>query len=1305
MKSKNVILVCFTVFICLFIFSIPTASSSAVYAEPQPAAQDQQVLEDQVKQAVQDAITSNVSYIQKGLVSSIQVTDIKISSDQNMATAWLVYYDPQIDAVVPTEPGLAVTHLVNAEWRVFLPSDGGWQTEVSKIPEDLLTVGEKQMWLAMSEGAIEAFTTQGGYYLPWHGGQTVNLSRSVGHDASFPSGTSHFAFDFYISGVNFDVYAARAGTVWAWKDSVTDGDHSDVNFIVIRNADDPTLFQLYMHISHNSIPQALKSVGTPVARGQFIARADNTGNSTGPHLHFQVEHQPYWPTDNPYWNTALDITFDDVDINGGRPRSRYYDQAYCKPTDICNVFRDSYVSGNYYQGDSTPPTGALSGVNSGDVVDAPQLTLSGWGSDEQSGLDYGQLMAYFDGSWHDLGPQFNPSFTYTWDFCNPELPVPNGPVSVAMLLYDVAGNPAPRVGLRHFTQNYTCPIPPPSCVPNSNQVTLFEDPYYHGGCVKFNVGNYPTGSSLNPLGNDDADSIMIGANVIATFYSEENYTGHSQAFTQDTAYLQYQWVYGNLLSSMRVSSNQSLPQAPTQQFPLNSSVFRQNDIIPFSWINAGGAIDYQVEIYLNSQLFRTTSWQPEPVLYVDSLPMGEYTWKVKGRNAAGEGPWSSIYAFSIQAPIVIPSPESIPYIDDMESTQSKWVRGSYDYWRYVDDSTQAKSGSRSWWYQDSLGDYSGDQPNSGTLTSPPINITSAGYYLRFYYRYQTETQGTTWDQRWVQISVDDGPFINVVQMYDDPQIPETASWLQNKPINLSSYVGHIIRIRFQFTTFDKVYNNFAGWGIDDFSITSTPPINCTDNRDDDTPDHAFLLYYDTMLTVPGEICPNGDYDYYKFNGNAGDRIVADVDAMVNGSSLDAYLFLIDSDQKTVLAENDDEVYAERRDPLISYTLPKTGLYYLKLKAWKHPLVGGDNYFYTIRLYEDHAKPSVSITWPASNSFLPDTLMQVTAAVNDVSNGVNRVEFFWHPTNWSTGAWQKIGTDWDGTDGWSIEFNPSGQPEGYDAGFFVQVFDNANNQSGAGAWNLGIDKTAPVTSMEALSATQPSNAFMLRWTGSDNLSGIAYVEIQQKIDDGSWTTLTPIDGAFHQYWIIGEPGHTYSYLMHGVDFSGNSEDYPAGVEATTSIPAVDVLCYSRDTYDTSGNDNSPLNASLISVNQASQLHNDCNPLSPNFQNDEEWVKFNVSLGEHYFIHAHADSLPTGTVVSLYAADATTLLAELTPRTFGVHTYLVWTSDRDGLVYLRLHHIDGRVIGTAVSTTLTIKTGNLSYFPLVNRQPSK
>ncbi len=1313
MKLKTVVIVLVTVLICVFLISIPAASSSPLNIEPQTTTAPSQQIEDQIKQAVLSAVAANERYQKGELVINLQVTDIKVSSDLLWATAWVVYYDPQIEAIIPTEPALAVAQLVRDQWQVFLPSDSGWQDAINQLPDDLMARAEKEMWLAMVQGEQLSLPTQSGYLLPWHGGETGYLSRSVGHDADY--NTSHYAFDFYFpgnticpgggaegsgtTGQNFKIYASRAATVWGWDDSFEDCDHSGVNFIVLRNVDDPSIFQLYMHLSQDSIPPQLKSVGTPVARGQFIALADNTGNSTGSHLHFQIEHQPYWPVENPYWNTSLDMTFDDVDINQGYPRVNPLDGPYCHDDDICDVFRADYLSGNYFMGDSTPPIGDLSGVDTGDVIVDRSLYLAGWGSDAGSGLDYGQMMAFFDGSWHSIGPQFNPNFTYTWDLCDPALQVGDGPVSVALLLYDKAGNPAPLVGLRHITKDYSCPVPPTECYPGDNQVTLFEDPYYQGGCVKFNIGNYPTGSSLNPLGDNDADSLMIGAGVIATLYSEESFTGHSQAFTQTIPYLQYQWVYPNITSSMKVTSRQVIPQAPNPIYPITPATFREDDNIPFSWLNGGGGTEFQLELYKDSNYLKTIPWQSDLFAYIDSLGEGSYSWRVQARNIAGLSAWSGYKTFTIESSIIYPPLETVPYSDTMEDSESEWIGDGL--WSYMDDPANAHSGTHSWWYQTEYGDYDTGFANTGSLTSPPVNIDAPGYYLRFYYRYETETQGNTWDQRWVQVSVDRGPFVNLFQLSDDPRLSETVVWLQNKAYDLSAYVGNTIRIRFQFSTLDAAENGLAGWGIDDFSITADPPSACSDDRQDETPQQAFLLTYDSSFTMPGAICPNGDFDFYKFYGQAGDHIVADIDAMVNGSLLDSYLYLLDTDGKTVLAENDDQVYAELRDSLINYILPKDGTYFLKLKAWKHPLVGGDDYFYTIRLYEDHVSPVATITWPSSDIFLPDTDMTITASVDDIANGIDRVDFYWHSVSWQPGAWVKFGTDRDGSDGWSMPFSPAGQPEGLNAAFYIQVYDLAGNWAGAGAWNLGRDKTAPVTALDTLASTQLSNAFRLDWSGYDNLSGIDFIEIQEKINDGSWTTYPPIDGSLSQYWVIAEPGFNYAYRMHAVDFSGNSETYPANAETSTAVPDKDTLCYLLDSYDTSGNDNSPDRASIIYPNGASQFHNFCNPNSNDYQNDEDWVQFTPVLGKYYFIHSIATSQPTATILSLYALDGRTLLAEVSPREFGASTYLIWKADRSEPVYIRLLHQDGRVIGSNVGSNLSVQSGTLTFLPLLNR----
>ena len=227
MKWKEGTMLFATILICLFIFSIHTASSSGQNAELLPTEENQQDISIQIENSILEAIANNSQYIQGDIVSNIRVTDIEISQDQLWATAWVVNYDSQIEALLPTEPALAVAHYVEDEWQVFLTSDPGWEKSVYALPDVLLSEDEKEMWVAMNQGASEAFPTQSGYLLPWHGGQTAYLSRSVGHDADFT--TAHFAFDFYTpgstvcptggistvgtTGLNFDIYASKEATV------------------------------------------------------------------------------------------------------------------------------------------------------------------------------------------------------------------------------------------------------------------------------------------------------------------------------------------------------------------------------------------------------------------------------------------------------------------------------------------------------------------------------------------------------------------------------------------------------------------------------------------------------------------------------------------------------------------------------------------------------------------------------------------------------------------------------------------------------------------------------------------------------------------------------------------------------------------------------------------------------------------------------------------------------------------------------------------------------------------------------------
>ncbi|RLC70660.1 MAG: hypothetical protein DRI52_06650, partial [Chloroflexi bacterium] len=261
---------------------------------------------------------------------------------------------------------------------------------------------------------------------------------------------------------------------------------------------------------------------------------------------------------------------------------------------------------------------------------------------------------------------------------------------------------------------------------------------------------------------------------------------------------------------------------------------------------------------------------------------GTFYLKVREYNDPYEGGADYFYATSLYGL----SATTAPFLDDMESGASDWT--ATGLWHLVDEYTspypESHSWSHSWWYgQDATGDYDTGAANSGDLTSPPIYIPDTGYYLRFWYWYETETQATEYDTRLVQISTDGGPFETVLQLYDDPM----RWWLQSPAIDLSAYAGHTIRVRFHFDTLDDVFNDYRGWYIDDFEISTTPPPACSDGHEpNDTPAQATSIAYGQTLSA--DICPGGDYDFYTFTGAAGDKVVVDIDAEVNGSLLDSY---------------------------------------------------------------------------------------------------------------------------------------------------------------------------------------------------------------------------------------------------------------------------------------------------------------------------------------------------------------------------------------------------------------------------------
>ncbi|MFF9122844.1 M23 family metallopeptidase [Streptomyces sp. NPDC014889] len=120
-------------------------------------------------------------------------------------------------------------------------------------------------WTApVKQFALSAgFNQAGGHWVHKHSGQ----------DFAVPIGTK--------------VVAAHGGTVVkAGPNGAGDGPAYG-NAIVIKHADGT--YSQYAHLSRVDV-----RIGQVVASGQHIALSGNTGNSTGPHLHFEIRTTPHY---------------------------------------------------------------------------------------------------------------------------------------------------------------------------------------------------------------------------------------------------------------------------------------------------------------------------------------------------------------------------------------------------------------------------------------------------------------------------------------------------------------------------------------------------------------------------------------------------------------------------------------------------------------------------------------------------------------------------------------------------------------------------------------------------------------------------------------------------------------------------------------------------------------------------------------------------------------------------------------------------------------------------------------------------
>lgn len=143
--------------------------------------------------------------------------------------------------------------------------------------------------------------------------------------------SQRYAYDFVISGetghwdgkrrnindyitFNENVYSPGDGVVIKVKSNCNDNKHAGTgrigiwtadlrgNFVIIKHDD-----HVYSLIAHLKKASCLVKKGDLVKRGQLIARCGNSGHSTQPHIHFQIQDRENW-----YFSKGLPIVFSNI---------------------------------------------------------------------------------------------------------------------------------------------------------------------------------------------------------------------------------------------------------------------------------------------------------------------------------------------------------------------------------------------------------------------------------------------------------------------------------------------------------------------------------------------------------------------------------------------------------------------------------------------------------------------------------------------------------------------------------------------------------------------------------------------------------------------------------------------------------------------------------------------------------------------------------------------------------------------------------------------------------------------------------
>jgi murein DD-endopeptidase MepM/ murein hydrolase activator NlpD len=592
-----------------------------------------------IQQAITKATTGREDVL-AFLIYNVTINKVEYSPDGNLALVWIEMVDKTTGEILPGEPGLVIGKKgADGAWTVVLQSDSTYAAELQAIPDSMLSADMKAQYMPGEQQVSKSSVVYSGYRLPWGNGKTVRLTGSIGHVFTYKScpSTCLYAFDF-ANGTEFPIAAAKAGTVKYAEWRYADGNTSNANYLVIQDTTTtPTTYMVYYHLAQNSIPDALRVVGARVYQGQYLANADDTGASSGHHLHFMVH-----TSSTTVWGTSVDIVFDEVTVNGGRPRLCSEAASFPAYGTQC-MPGDRYVSKN---GDNEVPTGGLTVPEADSVITSPTLSVSGWMMDDFL-VSSGQLYYKTSGDWTAIGdPIKETKFTTSINLCDKS--IPNGKFYLSLQVTDSSGSLSSldKAAIQ-VDKEYSCSNQAPVCTVGESQAALFSAADYQGSCQVLELGDYASLDALT-VKNNETRSAQLGSNVSLLLYADPDFGGTEEIFQNGDNDLSNNIVGALNVGSVRVVNKITPPLVPTLTLPTDAT---SEDGITLVWSTEEN-VETRAALTGPNNYSQTLDYQAGGTWSVGLLAAGDYTLTVEARNIAGNTTISE--EFTILKPVALP---------------------------------------------------------------------------------------------------------------------------------------------------------------------------------------------------------------------------------------------------------------------------------------------------------------------------------------------------------------------------------------------------------------------------------------------------------------------------------------------------------------------------------------------------------------------------------------------------------------------------------------------------------------------------